>query len=475
MKTRYFLHTQLTTIYIVFSLLVANVPDVNGQFIKLHDFSGNPDGYYPEGSLYYDGSFLFGMTYYGGTYNHGIIFKTRPDGSQYSKLFDFSSLNGSNPRLGALISDGTFLYGMTFSGGTNIYDGVIFKIKPDGTGYSKLHDFDHSDELNGGYPTGSLYFNDTSLYGMTNGGGATGYGVIFKIKPDGTEYTNLYSFTGNDGLRPWGSLISDGNYLYGMTSWGGLIGTPHGFGVIFRIKHDGSEYTKLMDFNGTNGKYPSGDLFFDGTFLYGMAGGGINEDGVIFKIKPDGSEYTKLWDFTNITGSTPLGSLIYNGIYLYGMTSNGGTNNNGVIFKIKPDGSEYTMLHDFPDTINGRRPVNSLISDGYYLYGMTYCGGTADSGIVFKYHPLGMGLPENNKETYFTVYPNPCANTVYIELTNAVPKEIDLFDITGKQVITTIQCQNRKTAIDVSGLNKGTYFLSLRTDKGMFYKKVIKY
>lgn len=448
----------------------------NAQFVKLHDFTGISDGYYPKGGLYFDGTFLYGTTYYGGTNNSGTIFRIKPDGTEYSKLFDFSSPNGRRP-VGSLISDDTFLYGMTFSGGANTYDGVIFKIKPEGSGYAKLHDFDVSNEMDGGNPSGSLTYDGTYLYGMTNGGGSTATGIIFRIKPDGTEFTKLHDFIAMDGYEPLGSLISDGTFLYGMSRAGGSVGTPDGFGVIFRIKPDGSEYVKLMDFNGLNGKYPSGDLIYDGTFLFGMAGGGANEEegGVIFKIKPDGSEYTKLWDFTGTTGAYPVGSLIYNETFLYGMTRVGGTNNNGVIFRLQTDGSEYTKLHDFPDTINGRRPENSLISDGTFLYGMTYYGGIADSGIVFKFNPLGTGVHKTKMEAYFTAYPNPCTNTVYVKSTSTDPKEIYLYDLVGKLVRTMTQCQNRVTAINMNGLNKGIYFLTLKTNEGIYCKKIIKH
>jgi len=60
--------------------------------------------------------------------------------AQYTKLLDFAGTpDGGNPR-GSLISDGTFLYGMTTGGGTNGM-GTIFKIMPDGTGFVKLLDF----------------------------------------------------------------------------------------------------------------------------------------------------------------------------------------------------------------------------------------------------------------------------------------------------------------------------------------------
>src|SRR3989304_2145465 len=95
-----------------------------------------------------------------------------------------------------------------------------------------------------------------------------------------------------------------------------------------------AQYTKLLDFTGTaNGSYSQGSLISDGTFLYGMAGGGgANSKGVVFKIKPDGTGYAKLLDFSGANGSNPGGSLISDGTFLYGMTYEGGANSYGVVF-----------------------------------------------------------------------------------------------------------------------------------------------
>ena len=220
---------------------------------------------------------------------------------------------------------------------------------------------------------------------MTFYGGTNDSGVVFKIKPDGTGYSKLLDFDGAvNGKNPYGSLIFDGTFLYGMTKYGGT----NGMGVIFKIKPDGTGYSKLLDFAGvTNGKYPYGSLISDGTFLYGMtAGGGTNNKGTVFKINLDGSGYLKLLDFTGTAnGGNPNGSLISDGAFLYGMTAFGGTNNKGVIFKIKFDGSGYSNLLDFAGSTNGGNPYGSLISDGTFLYGMTYGGGVNGLGTIFKY------------------------------------------------------------------------------------------
>ncbi len=340
-------------------------------------FSFDIEGNNPTGSLYSDGTFQYGMTSKGGTLDYGTIFKIKSDGTGFVRLFDFNGvLNGSRPT-GSLISDGVFLYGMTSQGGANDI-GILFKIKPDGTGFTKLLDFNYS--TNGGSPTGSLFFDGTFLYGLTAHGGPSFYGNIFKIKPDGTSFTNLHNFNYTDGAYPNGSLISDGTFLYGTT----YQGNSNGWGNIFKIKLDGTGFSSLLDFdNSTNGSNPKGDLFYDGTFLYGMtSSGGATSNGTVFKVKPDGTAYAKLLDFDgNNKGGSPYGSLVSDGTFLYGMTYTGGSLNFGTIFKIKPDATGYSKLLDLND---GRNPQGSLITDGTFLYGMTNGGGSNGTGTLFK-------------------------------------------------------------------------------------------
>lgn len=375
-----------------FQLLTFNS---SAQYTKLLDFSGT-NGNQPSGSLISDGAFLYGMTKNGGTNSVGVIFKIKPDGTGYAKLLDFAgAANGSYPS-GDLISDGTFLYGMTKYGGTNNF-GTIFKIMPDGTGYSKLLDFDGT--TNGKYPSGSLISDGIDLCGLTEQGGANGLGVIFKIKSDGTAYSNLLDFAGaTNGSSPLGSLVSDGTFLYGMT-WGGGI---NNYGVLFKIMPDGTGFAKLVDFSGTtNGKSPYGSLIYDGTFLYGMTSfGGTSSMGVLFKMKPDGTGFTKLLNFSGVAnGKAPLGSLFSDGTFLYGMTQYGGTYSNGVLFKIKPDGTAYSKLLNFAGFTNGQNPTGSVISIGGFLYGMTGQGG-AGNGTVFKYNPYCTAVTFSQTKTF---------------------------------------------------------------------------
>ena len=97
--------------------------------------------------------------------------------------------------------------------------GTIFRITPDGD-YKVLH---HFNDL--GSPQGDLLLaSDGYLYGTASEGGAkgSGYGGIFRIKPDGKNYKVLHTFNNTNGAEPWGGLVqaADGD-LYGTTKIGG--------------------------------------------------------------------------------------------------------------------------------------------------------------------------------------------------------------------------------------------------------------
>ena len=239
------------------------------------------------------------MTVNGGSNGYGVIFSFDAVTLTYIKLKDFDFANGGLPQ-GSLIqaTDGK-LYGMTVYGGSNSY-GVIFSYDPSTGMFSKLKDFDYT---NGGYPHGSLIqATNGKLYGMTVNGGNNGYGVIFSFDPVTLTYTKLQDFNG--GGHPNGSLIQAANgKLYGMLSDGG----SNYQGAIFSFEPSTSTYTKLRDFDNTNGAYPYGSFTqaTDGK-LYGMThSGGSYGDGVAFSYDPSTSVFTKLQDFNGTNGANP--------------------------------------------------------------------------------------------------------------------------------------------------------------------------
>ncbi|MFI0427517.1 MAG: choice-of-anchor tandem repeat GloVer-containing protein [Flavobacterium sp.] len=456
-------------IIIVFTLIfLLKITSSFAQYTKIHDFDGGQYGGYPFSNLFFDGTYLYGVTVYGGIYNNGVIFKVKPNGTDYTKIFDFNYLTSGYNAYGTLISDGTFLYGTTKGNDTFNIHGTVYKIKPDGTDFTTLFTFNG---LNGSTPWSGLYLNGQFLYGMTNYGG-TGSGTIYKITTSGTNFETLLNFTeSTTGEYPYGELIYDGTFLYGTTSGGGL---NYG-GTVFKILTDGSGYTKLVDFsNAPNGNYPYGSLVTDGTFLYGTTGtGGINNIGSIFKVKPDGTQYQQLFSFNGNNGQQPMDNLVILGDYIYGMTMFGGINSIGTIFRIKPDGSEFSKLLDFDGTTHGSYPRRSLISDGTFLYGMTSSGGENGNGVIFKFSPQNLDNTEFNILSDITIYPNPSNGLIKIETQSITKLQIEVYNILG-ELITQQFSLNQQTIIDLTNYSAGVYIVKIHyNDNKIVHEKIV--
>lgn len=329
---------------------------------------------------------LYGMTAYGGDNNAGIIYSFDPLSSSYKKLRDLDSANGSYP-YGSLMQAGNGkLYGTTYRGGSSNV-GVIFSFDPSSSIFTKLKDLSN---LNGYNPTGNLIqATNGKLYGMTSQGGTNDAGVIFSFDPVSNVYTKLKDLEDTIGAVPNGSLLqaNDGK-LYGVTNSGGNNGSN---GVIFSFDLSSSKYSKLKEFDGTNGSNPYGSLVQSVSgVLYGMTStGGSSNNGVIFSFDPSSLTYTKLRDFNNQDGNYPYGSLIQatNG-KLYGMTSGGGSKDKGVIFSFDLSSLSYTKVKEFDSSSDGGNPGGSLLQlKNGKLYGLaTYSESTGS--VIFSLEPV---------------------------------------------------------------------------------------
>ncbi len=426
------------------------------QLTNLITFDGTGNGKSPYGNVIKEGAFLYGMTSEGGASNLGVIFKVKPDGTGYSKLLDFNgTANGSTPK-GSLVSDGTNLYGMTSAGGANSI-GTIFKISLTGTGYVKLLDF--SATTNGSTPTGSLLLDGSTLYGVASLGGTESLGTIFSINKTGTGFTKLLDFDGTiSGSSPLYSLHKMGGFLFGTTQYGGTNGN----GTLFKIMPNGTGYMTLHSFNGTDGNAPDGGVTSDGTYLYGTTtAGGINTHGVLFKIKPDGTGYAKLHDFSDATsGSVPRGNPILVAGDLYGLTEGGGSSGTGVMYTFDLTSSVMTKLIDFTGFANGSRPSGALIYDGIAFYGTTRQGGSLYDGTCFKFLTGSSGIEELT-DASVTVYPNPSNDIFTISTDNSVQfNEMMITTLEGK-IIHSISNVSSVETINATEWTSGIYFIQL--------------
>ena len=93
-----------------------------------------------------------------------------------------------------------------------------------------VHVFAGGDD--GGHPIGKLVMDKSgNMYGTASVGGASNWGVIFKVDSDG-NYSVLHSFSGRDGASPGAGLVFDAKgTLYGTTALGGKFG----LGTVFKL------------------------------------------------------------------------------------------------------------------------------------------------------------------------------------------------------------------------------------------------
>ena len=70
----------------------------------------------------------------------------------------------------------------------------------------------------------------------------------------------------------------------------------------------------------------------------------------------------------------------------------------------------------------------------------------------------------NFNTSNFTIYPNPVSNGMfYISATSDLEKEVTIFNTLGQQILNT---KTNTEAVNVSQLNKGTYFVKI-TEAGI--------
>lgn len=277
--------------------------------------------------------------------------------AQAYKLLDtFTGTNGQNPQFVNLAQgiDGD-LYGTTQYGGTYNH-GTVFKINSSGT-LTTLWSFCAATNCpDGAYPMAGLTLvPGGNLYGTTSGGGANGYGAIFKITSTGAE-TVVHSFDFTDGYDPQTAMTVgiDGN-LYGTTLLGGIggCGGCHGGGVAFKMTPAGA-LTKIHDFcTGTcaDGNPGPGDTLAqgtDGSFYMVITGRSGYYDGYFIRMTPKGA-VTVLYKFCSLTncddGAFPSGPVAQaaDGNF-YGTTIGGGAYNDGSVFRITTAGNSQRSI-----------------------------------------------------------------------------------------------------------------------------------
>ena len=362
-------------------------PDV---LFNLSAEGGTPQAKLLEGSDHN----LYGTTCSGGQYGSGSIFRIAPNGGGFTTLHSFNGNDGLCPSA-ELIESGGVLYGTTSSGGQNgvFSGGTIFRIgMMPGDGLETLYEFGAS-TTDGTSPFAGLIEAGGFFYGTTMGGGTNGDGTIFKMDistspPTVTFLHSLDQNTSGEGRLPVAALVEDGGVLYGTAQQGGASG----FGTVFRVDVTGANFALVHDFVGGAGAYPWAGLIKVGGYFYGTTqqlctsqGGVLLGCGVVFRTDATGADFQSIYFFMDGFMSPVAPLMLGSDGALYGTVEAGGAHGAGAVFRldISVDPPVGTVRHDFDPATTGSRPHAGVIEVNHVLYGTAWLEGPGGAGTIF--------------------------------------------------------------------------------------------
>lgn len=112
-------------------------------------------------------------------------------------------------------------------------------------------------------------------------------------------------------------------------------------------------------------------------------------------------------------------------------------------------------------------PAGTLTTFGEDMNGELYC---AISGVVYKIIDSSMSVSDFEKNG-FSMFPNPAKDMVSIKnAPNVALSKIELFDITGKLLMTELTEAAPENSFDISALAKGMYVVAIETQSGNKYQ-----
>jgi len=335
-------------------------------------------------------------------------------GSKYQVIHRFHQGGNVGHRPLDLIADNSGnLYGTTFGGGTYGF-GTVFELTPGKNGdwdAAMLYSFPNGSSLLHSAGAGSLIFDQAgNLYGITADGGALQDGTVFQLQPPQTRggawtETDIYTFSGWNGLRPEGLVLDPSGNFYGTTLDGGRYCQGFGCGMVYQLARPPNgkgawKRTTLYFFKGVPGNKKIGDgaqpvslVFGPGGILYGGTNGGGNCsagcNGAVFELKPPTKKGAS-WHETIVYRFPVWNEGSVSGVVLDKHGTIYGTLFTSVYQLKHKDGVwQYTDLHDFNQgSQDGFWPVGVIVDNAGNLYGTAASGGNSlGYGVAFRLAP----------------------------------------------------------------------------------------
>jgi uncharacterized repeat protein (TIGR03803 family) len=354
----------------------------NGPSVRLDGSNGSFFPYSPNcGS-----DWCYGTTWFGGSLNMGTVYRVKPDGTGYSVVGNFEGANGLQPSQAPAIStDGKSLYGTTSQGG-DAGSGAIYLADTTTGTITALASFTGP---NGSTPQAPPIIVGDQLFGVAGQGGKSSRGVVWTMPRTGGDIKVLHSFVGGkkDVATPFGALTlnpHDG-MLYGMA----FAQAANGLGGIFRVNPKTGSYKLMASFTAATGGVPQTGALVVGPdkALYGNGWAlGKNNGGSVFRYNPKTNQIKPIFFYAPTTGIQPYSGVVFSpsGKWIYSLTWRGGKFGGGTLLAIKTDGSDYRILQQFgPKTGLNNTAAPTITPDGKRLI-YTQNGGKYPLGVLYS-------------------------------------------------------------------------------------------
>ncbi len=333
-----------------------------------------------------------------------------------------------------------------------------------------------------------LFERNNTIYGIKGfgGNGQLYSGTIFSIDANTLEYTVLYESTemAND---PYSFFSSEG-ILYGLAKYGG----SNSEGYLYSYNTLTNEFSTISDLDYFGPAYfteaPNGDIY--GTLRYAH---GIGGTGSLFKINTIDQSFSTLLGFPIEIDDRilMLPSLIKkSGYFLYTIATiyheywgpvtpvllsfninnstthyiNNTQHSNGLY--LMNDGSLFGTI-----PLDGPYPgkLYSLVPGDNEVMTLFASNSVYDWFNIMDLNEPNLGVSEFNDLSAIKISPNPTDDFITIAGSSTIT-DIDLFNLQGQKMDIMLE----ENKIDLQHLSNGIYLLKIKTNKGVFTKKIIK-
>jgi hypothetical protein len=133
---------------------------------------------------------------------------------------------------------------------------------------------------------------------------------------------------------------------------------------------------------------------------------------------------------------------------------------------VMPDGT-YTVKLELTDKNNTGNLATFTFTKGAAAQTLTPTNQPSFSNVSLKWTPSTTGIDDVKLEKSYTVFPNPTKSNFNVYGPDIIA--VELYAISGKKLKSTAESK-----MDISSLQKGIYFVVVRTKQGRFSKRIVK-